>query len=411
MSIDCVRSADPVLAEYMEQELNRQRNHLELIASENFVSDAVMAALGSPLTNKYAEGYPGARYYGGCEYVDEVEELARERAKALFHAEHANVQPHSGTQANMGAYMALAEPGETILSMSLTHGGHLSHGSKASESGKRYNFVHYGVSERDERIDYDGLERQAHEHRPKVIVAGASAYPRAIDFRRISEIAKDVGAFFMADIAHISGLIAAGEHENPFPYADVVTSTTHKTLRGPRGGLILSKGEFAARVDKAVFPGMQGGPLMHVVAAKAVCFYEAMRPEFIAYQRQIVKNAKALAETLSGEGIRLVAGGTDTHLILTDISALGVSGADAQHLLDAAHITANKNTIPFEKQGVRATSGVRYGTPAVTTRGMREDEMREIGRLVAAVVKGGERAVPEVKRAVLELCARFPLYE
>ncbi|HRX58523.1 MAG TPA: serine hydroxymethyltransferase [Eubacteriales bacterium] len=402
---------DPELASCMGMELQRQRDHLELIASENFVSPAVLAALGSPLTNKYAEGYPGHRYYGGCEYVDMVEDLARERAKALFHADHANVQPHAGSQANLAVYYALLNVGDTVLSMNLNHGGHLTHGHKANASGRLYNFVQYGVREDTGCIDYDELERLAHEQKPKLIVAGASAYSRIIDFECIGRVAKDVGAYFMVDMAHISGLIAAGEHPNMFPYADVATSTTHKTLRGARGGLILCKEEFAKKIDKAIFPGMQGGPLMHVIAAKAVCFHEAMQPEFKTYQHQIVLNAAALCETLQKNGIQIVSGGTDTHLMLVDLRELGVTGMRVQTLLDAANITANRNAIPFDTRNKAETSGVRFGTPAVTTRGMKEAEMRQIGEMIVRIIKEGESAVPQVKQEVLALCKRFPLYE
>jgi len=402
---------DPELASCMGMELQRQRDHLELIASENFVSPAVLAALGSPLTNKYAEGYPGHRYYGGCEYVDMVEDLARERAKALFHADHANVQPHAGSQANLAVYYALLNVGDTVLSMDLNHGGHLTHGHKANASGRLYNFVQYGVREDTGCIDYDELERLAHEQKPKLIVAGASAYSRIIDFERIGRVAKDVGAYFMVDMAHISGLIAAGEHPNMFPYADVATSTTHKTLRGARGGLILCKEEFAKKIDKAIFPGTQGGPLMHVIAAKAVCFHEAMQPEFKTYQHQIVLNAAALCETLQKNGIQIVSGGTDTHLMLVDLRELGVTGMRVQTLLDAANITANRNAIPFDTRNKAETSGVRFGTPAVTTRGMKEAEMRQIGEMIVRIIKEGESAVPQVKQEVLALCKRFPLYE
>lgn len=406
-----VAQVDPEIARAMELELGRQRDHLELIASENFVSPAVLAAMGSPLTNKYAEGYPGKRYYGGCEYVDIVETLACERAKALFHADHANVQPHAGAQANLAVYYALLNPGDTVLAMNLNHGGHLTHGHTANASGKLYHFVQYGVREDTGYIDYDELERLAHEHKPKLIVAGASAYSRIIDFERIGAVAKAVGAYFMVDMAHISGLIAAGEHPNMFPYADVATSTTHKTLRGARGGLILCKEELAAKIDKAVFPGMQGGPLMHVIAAKAVCFFEAMQPEFKEYQHQIVLNAKALCETLQQDGLRIFSGGTDNHLMLVDLRELGITGLSVQNLLDRANITANRNAIPFDTRNKLETSGMRFGTPAVTTRGMKEAEMRQIGNMIARIIKEGDPAVPEVKQEVLALCKRFPLYE
>lgn len=410
-SHEYLKSIDPELSFYMEQELGRQRDHIELIASENFVSPAVMAAMGSHLTNKYAEGYPAKRYYGGCEFVDEVERLAIRRAKSLFHAEHANVQPHSGVQANMAAYAALVQIGDTILAMDLAHGGHLSHGSPVSESGRKYNFIAYGVKRETETIDYEALEALAKEHRPKLIVAGASAYPRLIDFRRISGIAQEVGAYFMVDMAHIAGLVAAGEHPSPIPYADVVTSTTHKTLRGPRGGLILCKEALRSQIDRAVFPGMQGGPLMHVIAAKALCFGEALTPEFKAYQQQVRKNASALAAGLTKNGLRLVAGGTDTHLMLADLTETGMTGNDAQMLLDRANITANRNAIPFEKRSKFLASGVRFGTPAVTTRGMRETEMMQIADLIGQLLREGDRAVSAVQNAVLGLCEQFPLYE
>ena len=410
-SHEFVAQFDPEIGDAMALELGRQRDHIELIASENFVSPAVLAAMGSPLTNKYAEGYPGKRYYGGCEYVDMVETIAIERAKRLFSAEHANVQPHAGAQANLAVYYALLQPGDTVLAMNLNHGGHLTHGHTANASGKLYRFVQYGVSEDTGYIDYDELERLAHEHMPKLVVAGASAYSRVIDFERIGRVAKDVGALFMVDMAHISGLIAAGEHPNPFPYADVATSTTHKTLRGARGGLILCKQALAAKIDKAVFPGMQGGPLMHVIAAKAICFREAMQPEFKTYQRQIVHNAKELCSTLQENGIRIFSGGTDNHLMLVDLRELDVTGLRVQTLLDAAHITANRNAIPFDTRNKLETSGVRFGTPAATTRGMKEPEMRQVGGLIARIIREGEAAVPSVKEEVLAICKRFPLYE
>ncbi len=410
LELDTVYREDPELAQAMAGELRRQRDHIELIASENFVSPAVMAAMGSHLTNKYAEGYPGKRYYGGCQYVDVVEELARERAKALFGAEHANVQPHSGAQANIAVYFGLLKPGDTILGMNLSHGGHLTHGSPVNLSGKYFNIVPYGVSEKDETIDYDELRRLALEHKPQLLLAGASAYPRIIDFARMADIAHEAGCLFMVDMAHIAGLVAAGLHPSPVPYADVVTTTTHKTLRGPRGGLILCKKKYAKKIDSAIFPGTQGGPLMHVIAAKAVCLKEAMGEDFRAYQGRIVENAKALAETLLSEGLRLVSGGTDNHLMLLDVSPLGITGKDLEQRLDAAHITANKNTIPFETLSPFVTSGVRLGTPAVTTRGMGVEEMKQIGRFIACLAKEGDGAVEEVKQQVLSLCARFPLY-
>ncbi len=411
IQFDIIRAADPAVADAMELELGRQRDHLELIASENFVSEAVMAAMGSHLTNKYAEGYPGKRYYGGCQYVDIVEDLARERAKELFGAEHANVQPHSGAQANLAVYFALLAPGDTILGMNLSHGGHLTHGSPVNMSGKYFKIVPYGVNKETEQIDYGELERLADENKPKMIVAGASAYPRAIDFKRMGEIAKSVGAYFMVDMAHIAGLIAAGLHMNPVPYADVVTTTTHKTLRGPRGGLILCREALAKDIDKGIFPGTQGGPLMHTIAAKAVCLQEALQPSFKAYQQQICNNAQALGHALTDAGVRLVSGGTDNHLMLVDLTPKGRTGKEVEKLLDLAHITVNKNTIPFETLSPFVTSGVRIGTPAVTSRGMKEADMLEIGNCIAKVIDGGEAAVPEVKQDVLALCKRFPLYE
>ena len=410
MNYETIKRSDPELYAAMKQELVRQRDHIELIASENFTSRAVMEAMGSHLTNKYAEGYPGARYYGGCEYVDIVEQLAIDRAKELFGAEHANVQPHSGSQANVAVYLALLKPGDTILGMDLSHGGHLTHGSRASISGKYFNACFYGVDPETETIDYEKAMQVAGECRPKLIIAGASAYSRIIDFKKMREIADEVGAYLMVDMAHIGGLVAAGVHPSPVPYADVVTSTTHKTLRGPRGAIILCKDEFKKKINSAVFPGTQGGPLMHIIAGKAVCFKEAMSPEFKAYQEQTVKNAAVLAQTLSEGGIRLVSGGTDNHLMLADTMSLGRTGNEVQELLDAAHITANKNSIPFDTQSVKLTSGMRFGTPAVTTRGMGEDEMREIGKMLVEVIKNGEAAVEGVKQRALELCERFPLY-
>lgn len=410
MSYETVKMSDPELYGAMKMELERQRDHIELIASENFTSRAVMEAVGSHLTNKYAEGYPGARYYGGCEYVDIVEQLAIDRAKELFGAEHANVQPHSGSQANVAVYLALLKPGDTILGMDLSHGGHLTHGSKASISGKYFNACFYGVDRETETIDYEKAMQTAGECRPKLIIAGASAYSRIIDFKKMREIADEVGAYLMVDMAHIGGLVAAGVHPSPVPYADVVTSTTHKTLRGPRGAIILCKDELKKKINSAVFPGTQGGPLMHIIAGKAVCFKEAMSEEFKAYQRQTVKNAAVLADTLSSGGIRIVSGGTDNHLMLADTMSLGRTGNEVQELLDRAHITANKNSIPFDTQSVRLTSGMRFGTPAVTTRGMGEDEMREIGRMLIDVINRGEDAVGDVKQQALMLCERFPLY-
>lgn len=410
MSYDTIRMSDPELYGAMKSELERQRDHIELIASENFTSRAVMEAMGSHLTNKYAEGYPGARYYGGCEYVDIVEQLAIDRAKALFGAEHANVQPHSGSQANVAVYLALLKPGDTILGMDLSHGGHLTHGSKASISGKYFNACFYGVDPETEMIDYEKAMQIAGECKPKIIIAGASAYSRIIDFKKMREIADEVGAYLMVDMAHIGGLVAAGVHPSPVPYADVVTSTTHKTLRGPRGAIILCKDELKKKINSAVFPGTQGGPLMHIIAGKAVCFKEAMSEEFKAYQRQVVKNAAVLADTLSEGGIRLVSGGTDNHLMLADTMSLGRTGNEVQELLDAAHITANKNSIPFDTQSVKLTSGMRFGTPAVTTRGMGEDEMRDIGKMIVRIINDGDKAVDDVKQQVLSMCERFPLY-
>lgn len=410
MSYDTIRMSDPELYGAMKNELERQRDHIELIASENFTSRAVMEAMGSHLTNKYAEGYPGARYYGGCEYVDIVEQLAIDRAKELFGAEHANVQPHSGSQANVAVYLALLKPGDTILGMDLSHGGHLTHGSKASISGKYFNACFYGVDPETETIDYEKAMQIAGECKPKIIIAGASAYSRIIDFKKMREIADEVGAYLMVDMAHIGGLVAAGVHPSPVPYADVVTSTTHKTLRGPRGAIILCKDELKKKINSAVFPGTQGGPLMHIIAGKAVCFKEAMSEEFKAYQRQVVKNAAVLADTLSENGIRLVSGGTDNHLMLADTMSLGRTGNEVQELLDAAHITANKNSIPFDTQSVKLTSGMRFGTPAVTTRGMGEDEMRDIGKMIVRIINDGDKAIDDVKQQVLSLCERFPLY-
>ena len=410
MSYETIKMSDPELYGAMKKELERQRDHIELIASENFTSRAVMEAMGSHLTNKYAEGYPGARYYGGCEYVDIVEQLAIDRAKELFGAEHANVQPHSGSQANVAVYLALLKPGDTILGMDLSHGGHLTHGSKASISGKYFNACFYGVDPETEMIDYEKAMQTAGECKPKLIIAGASAYSRVIDFKKMREIADEVGAYLMVDMAHIGGLVAAGVHPSPVPYADVVTSTTHKTLRGPRGAIILCRDELKKKINSAVFPGTQGGPLMHIIAGKAVCFKEAMSEDFKAYQRQTVKNAAVLADTLSAGGIRIVSGGTDNHLMLADTMSLVRTGNEVQELLDRAYITANKNSIPFDTQSVKLTSGMRFGTPAVTTRGMGEGEMREIGKMLVDVIKRGEDAVEDVKQQTLALCERFPLY-
>lgn len=403
---------DPEVAQAIRQETKRQSGKLEMIASENFVSEAVLEAQGSVMTNKYAEGYPGKRYYGGCEYVDVVETLAIDRCKKLFGADHANVQPHSGTQANMGVYFATLQPGDTILGMNLSHGGHLSHGSPANFSGKYYNVVAYGVDKATETIDFNEVEDQARKHRPKLIVVGASAYPRTIDFLKFRAIADQVGAVIMADIAHIAGLVATGLHPSPIPVCEYVTSTTHKTLRGPRGGLIMCKENYAKVLNSRVFPGMQGGPLMHVIAAKAVAFQEALSDDFKSYQQQIIRNAQALAETLIREGFRLVSGGTDNHLMLVDLTAQGITGKDAQEVLDLAGITVNKNGIPFDTQGPMVTSGIRIGTPALTTRGMKEDEMRQIGRLIASMLKDirNENRIKEVREAVTALCDKFPLY-
>ena len=394
----------------IQAEYQRQCDGIELIASENFVSPAVMAAAGTILTNKYAEGYPGKRYYGGCEKVDVVEDIARERAKKLFGAEHANVQPHSGSQANTAVYVALLQAGDTVMGMSLADGGHLTHGSPVNLSGLYYNFVSYGVEGDTHVIDYDKLEAQAMEVKPKLIVAGASAYPRVIDFERMGQIAKKCGAYLMVDMAHIAGLVAAGLHPSPVPYADVVTTTTHKTLRGPRGGLILCREELAKKIDKAIFPGIQGGPLLHIIAAKAVCFGEALKPEFKAYQEQIVKNAKALADTLVAEGFDLVSGGTDNHLMLVDLRKFNVTGKEMEHRLDAVHITVNKNAIPNDPQSPFITSGVRIGTPAATTRGLKEEDMVTIGKLIKLVASDFENSADYVRAEVAKICKKYPLY-
>ncbi len=405
-----IRKTDPEIADCMEKELLRQRANLELIASENIVSGAVMAAMGSHLTNKYAEGYPGKRYYGGCECVDVAENLARDRLKALFGCEHANVQPHSGAQANFAVYFSVLKPGDTVMGMNLSHGGHLTHGSPVNVSGTYFRVVPYGVSEETETIDYGEMERIALACKPKMIVCGASAYPRIIDFARIRAICDRVGAYMFADIAHIAGLVAAGLHPSPVPYADFVTTTTHKTLRGPRGGVIMCKEKYAKAVDKAVFPGTQGGPLMHVIAAKAVAFKEALSPEFAVYQRQTVKNAAAMAGRFTKNGVRLVSGGTDNHLMLLDLRGEGVTGKELERLLDLAHITANKNTIPFETASPFVTSGLRIGTPAITSRGMKEEEAETIADLVTRIIRGGEGAVPAVANEVAALCEKFPVY-
>jgi glycine hydroxymethyltransferase len=411
IDLTTIKNADPQVYEAMKSELERQRSHLEFIASENFVSPAVMAAAGSHLTNKYAEGYPGKRYYGGCQYVDIVEDLARERVKAIFGAEHANVQPHSGAQANMAVYFAVLNPGDTVLGMDLTHGGHLTHGSPVNMSGKLYNMHHYGVNEETRMLDYDEVMAKAKECRPKMIVAGASAYPRAIDFAKFREIADEVGAYLFVDMAHIAGLIAAGQHQNPVPYADFVTTTTHKTLRGPRGGVILCKEKYAKVIDSAIFPGNQGGPLMHVIAAKAVCFLEAMSEEFKTDQRQVIKNAKVLADGLMKRGVQLVSGGTDNHLMLIDLSESELTGRVLERRLDNANITANKNTVPFEKRSPFITSGLRLGTPAVTSRGLKEEDMELCAQLIATCVNGDKDVVKGVREKVLELCSKYPLYE
>ncbi len=410
-TIGFVKQVDPEVGQAMEKELARQRRHLELIASENIVSPAVMAAMGSVLTNKYAEGNPGKRYYGGCQEVDVVETIAIQRAKQLFGAEHANVQAHSGAQANQAAYFALVEPGDTILGMNLAHGGHLTHGSPVNFSGKLYNFVPYGVDPETGTIDYDAVKELAMQHKPKLIVAGASAYCREIRFDIMREIADACGALLMVDMAHIAGLVAAGLHMNPVPYSDVVTSTTHKTLRGPRGGLILCRKQYAKAIDKAIFPGSQGGPLMHIIAAKAVCFAEAMSPEFKAYQQQVVKNAKALAEGLINRGLKLVSGGTDNHLMLMDLRETGITGKELEHRLDEVHITVNKNTIPNEPLSPFVTSGIRLGTPAVTTRGLREADMDKIAGFIYDVITDFEGKAEQVRREVNALCEAYPLYE
>ena len=409
--INEVKAVDPEICEAINEELYRQQHNIELIASENIVSKAVMAAMGSVLTNKYAEGYPGKRYYGGCEKVDIVEELARKRACELFGAEHANVQPHSGAQANMAVFFAVLKPGDTVMGMSLAHGGHLTHGSPVNMSGKQYNVVSYGVSEETGRIDYEEFRRVALENKPKLIIAGASAYSRTIDFEFMSKVAKEVGAYFMVDMAHIAGLVAAGLHPNPVPYADFVTTTTHKTLRGPRGGLILCKEENAKLIDKAIFPGIQGGPLMHVIAAKAVCFKEALDPSFKKYAEQVVKNAKVLADRLIENGFDIVSGGTDNHLMLVDLRPMHITGKELEARLDEVRITCNKNAIPFDPEKPGTASGIRLGTPAVTTRGMVEEDMVEIADLIAMVAKDFEGNKSEVAERVQKLVAKYPIYE
>ena len=411
--LETLANVDPQVQAAIDQELSRQRNKLEMIASENIVSNAVMQAQGSVLTNKYAEGYPGKRYYGGCEYVDIVEQLAIDRAKELFGAGYANVQPHSGAQANTAVFFALLNPGDTILGMNLTDGGHLTHGSPVNISGKYFKIVPYGVNKETECIDYDEMERLAKEHKPKLIIGGASAYSRIIDFERMSQIAKSVGAYLMVDMAHIAGLVAAGLHPNPVPYADVVTTTTHKTLRGPRGGLILCRdAEFGKQFNKAIFPGIQGGPLMHIVAAKAVAFKEALSDEFKAYQQQVIKNAAVLADELTQKGFRIVSGGTDNHLMLVDLRSKNITGKEAQFLLDDIGITANRNTIPFEPLSPFVTSGIRLGTPALTTRGLKEDDIRQVADIIAKVIENrdNEEIISQAKAEVADICKRFPLY-
>ena len=410
MELELIRAADPEVADAIEQELGRQRTHIELIASENFVSPAVMAAMGTCLTNKYAEGYPGKRYYGGCECVDIVENLARDRACRLFGAEHANVQPHSGAQANMAVYFAMLKPGDTVMGMDLSNGGHLTHGSPVNMSGAYFHFVPYGVSSETETIDYDEVRRIAKECLPKMIVAGASAYPRVIHFRRLREIADEVGALLMVDMAHIAGLVAAGEHPSPVPYADFVTTTTHKTLRGPRGGMILCREQYAKAIDKAIFPGTQGGPLEHVIAAKAVCFAEALKDEFKSYQHQIILNAKAMEKAFRAEGVRMVSGGTDNHLMLLDFTGTEMTGKQMETLLEEANITVNKNTVPNETRSPFVTSGIRVGTPAATSRGLKEPEMEKVAAWIARILREGEAAVPAVRAEVEALMVNYPLY-
>ena len=410
IDLTTIRNADPEVCEAMQAELNRQRNNIELIASENFVSPAVLAAAGSHLTNKYAEGLPGKRYYGGCQYVDVVEDLARERVKKLFGCDHANVQPHSGANANTAVYFAMLNPGDTILGMNLSHGGHLTHGSPVNISGKYFNIVPYGVSKESETIDYDELEKLASENNPKMIVAGASAYPRIINFARLREIADRVGAYLMVDIAHIAGLVAAGVHPSPVPYADFVTTTTHKTLRGPRGGVIMCREAYAKAIDKAVFPGLQGGPLMHLIAAKAVAFQEALSPAFKEYQKQVVKNAAAMAAEFTACGVRLVSGGTDNHLMLVDLRNQNLTGKELEKMLDEVNITVNKNTIPFEETSPFVTSGIRVGTPSITSRGFIEEDAREIARLITKIIHEREAAFESVRASVKALCEKYPLY-
>lgn len=411
MKFESIKKVDNEVFQIIQEETERQEHNIELIASENFTSKAVMEAMGSQLTNKYAEGYPGKRYYGGCEVVDKVEELARERMKKLFNAEHANVQPHAGSQANMAVYFAFLKPGDTILGMNLSHGGHLTHGSPVNFSGKMYNIISYGVNRETETIDYEELKKLAIKNKPKMIVAGASAYPRVIDFKKLREISDEVGAYLMVDMAHIAGLVAAGVHPSPVPYADFVTTTTHKTLRGPRGGAILCKEKYAKDIDKSIFPGMQGGPLMHIIAAKAICFEEAMSSAFKEYIEQVVKNAKVLGEELVRYGFRLVSGGTDNHLLLVDLTNKNITGKEAEKLLDEARITVNKNTIPFETQSPFVTSGIRIGTSAVTTRGFKEEEMKEIAYLINEVIESKGSKVEEVKLRVNSICSKYPIYK
>ena len=412
VTMSYVKQQDPKVQEMIELELGRQRNKLEMIASENFVSQAVMEAQGSVLTNKYAEGYPHKRYYGGCEYVDMVEELAIERAKQLFGAEHVNVQPHSGSQANFGVYFALLEPGDTIMGMNLSHGGHLTHGSPVNVSGKYFNIIPYGVDAETGRIDYDEMHKIAQEHKPKMIIGGGSAYSRQIDFKTMADIAHEVGAIFMVDMAHFAGLVAAGLHPNPVEYADIVTTTTHKTLRGPRGGMIMCKEEYAKAIDKSIFPGIQGGPLMHVIAAKAVAFGEALQPEFKEYAKQVIVNAQTLAEALQQEGFTIVSGGTDTHVLLVDLRTVGLTGKVAEHVLDEVGITCNKNTIPFDPESPFVTSGIRLGTPALTTRGLHAEDMKEIASIISLVLKQPEdtAVLAEAKQRVAALCEKYPMY-
>lgn len=410
IDISLIEQTDPEIAEALRLELSRQQGNIELIASENFVSPAVMAAAGSHLTNKYAEGYPAHRYYGGCQFVDIAEDLARDRVKQLFGCEYCNVQPHSGASANLAVFFAMLQPGDTVMGMNLAHGGHLSHGSPVNISGKYFHIVPYGVNAQTERIDYDEMEKIATECKPKLIVSGASAYSRVIDFARIREICDKVGAYMMVDIAHIAGLVAAGVHPSPVPYADFVTTTTHKTLRGPRGGVVMCKEEYGKAIDKAIFPGIQGGPLMHIIAAKAVAFKEALTPEFKEYQKQIVKNAAAMADEFNKLGVKMVSGGTDNHLLLLNLTDKGITGKELEKMLDEVHITVNKNAIPFDTQKPFVTSGIRVGTPAVTSRGMKEGEARKIARLIAKIIDEKQAAYEEVKAEVAALCAAFPLY-